>query len=476
MRAHFTIFLLLFSLLVSNCNKPKAISKSVQPANKNLTKAVIKDSTSKNITVHKSNVDEQEKDLIAHVKDATITKHGDSIQLVFSSGILFDHNSDQLSEDAKKNIDALSEVLKRYPDSKISIFGHTDNTGSADYNQKLSERRALAVSDYLISKKINSKRFKEVKGHGEEKPVKDNNTLEGRNQNRRVEISILPPEENKVTLESFTNSDTSCYCYYDEYKNFICKQVCDSWIKVPMQALNNGQEIFVASNHSNIWHDSRSGKHEQKKTSNTTGVILRGNVYNAKTREPIAAQIIFEVLPDGLKAGLAESDSVKGDYQIVLEKGNHYGYWAKAQGYLSINENISVPAMDGYNEIRQDLYLVPIEEGQEIKLNNVFFQQSKAELLPSSYSELNQIVQFLKNNPKVVIELHGHTDNHGNPKTNYLLSQRRVEQIKSYLVSKGISHKRIMLKAFGGTKPIASNDTQETRKLNRRVEFKIIKK
>ncbi len=81
----------------------------------------------------------------------------------------------------------------------------------------------------------------------------------------------------------------------------------------------------------------------------------------------------------------------------------------------------------------------------------------------------------MKNNPKVEIELNGHTDNRGDAKKNIILSQQRVERIKSYLVSKGISSKRIKGKGFGGTRPIATNDSEEARKLNRRVEFVILK-
>jgi outer membrane protein OmpA-like peptidoglycan-associated protein len=88
---------------------------------------------------------------------------------------------------------------------------------------------------------------------------------------------------------------------------------------------------------------------------------------------------------------------------------------------------------------------------------------------------LDLVVALLKSNPKVKIELSGHTDNRGIPGQNLKLSQARVEKVKDYLVSKGISKNRITGKGYGGAKPIASNDTEETRLLNRRVEFTILK-
>lgn len=101
--------------------------------------------------------------------------------------------------------------------------------------------------------------------------------------------------------------------------------------------------------------------------------------------------------------------------------------------------------------------------------------QSKPELLPQSYPELDLVVQFLKENPHLEIELSGHTDSRGSFRQLMELSQQRVNKVKNYLVSKGISSKRIVGKGYGGSKPIASNDSEETRMLNRRVEF-VIKK
>ena len=97
-------------------------------------------------------------------------------------------------------------------------------------------------------------------------------------------------------------------------------------------------------------------------------------------------------------------------------------------------------------------------------------------MLESSYAELDNVVNFMEENPTVEIQLEGHTDNQGDPKGNVILSERRVRTVRVYMNKKGISSKRVMIKAFGGSKPIASNATEETRKLNRRVEFMIVKK
>jgi outer membrane protein OmpA-like peptidoglycan-associated protein len=122
-----------------------------------------------------------------------------------------------------------------------------------------------------------------------------------------------------------------------------------------------------------------------------------------------------------------------------------------------------------------NFHLQPVEIGTTVNLKNVLFVQTKTELLPESYDELDLVVSFLKNNPNVKIELSGHTDNRGVHSDNVRLSQERVNAVKRYLVSKGVDGKRVTGKGYGGTKPIASNDTEENRQMNRRVEFTIKK-
>ena len=133
-------------------------------------------------------------------------------------------------------------------------------------------------------------------------------------------------------------------------------------------------------------------------------------------------------------------------------------------------------AIKEFIEIERDLYLSPIEVGKSITLKNVFFVRSKADLLPDSYSELDRLAKVLTDNPELKIEISGHTDNVGDPALNVKLSEDRVATIKNYLTGKNISAKRLSGKGYGGSKPIASNATEETRKLNRRVEFIIIGK
>lgn len=205
-------------------------------------------------------------------------------------------------------------------------------------------------------------------------------------------------------------------------------------------------------------------------------VLIQGRVLNSKNNTPLPATIRFEDLQTGREVGEARVDPKTGEYKIALPAGRNYGYHAAAPGFLSVNENLEIKLLNEYTEVKKDLTLVPIEIGESIQLRNVFFVQSKAELRPESYPELDRLVKIMKDNPTIEIELSGHTDNRGSSQANLELSEKRVEAVKQYLFSKGLQPKRISGRGYGGAKPIAPSDTEENRQMNRRVEFKIVKK
>jgi len=141
-------------------------------------------------------MDRQAREMREDLEGAKIERVGEGIQITFDSGILFDVNSYALKEQSKENIAKLAETLKKYDDTNILFAGHTDNTGSEEYNQQLSERRAKSVAEYAAFLDVNPERMTII-GYGELEPVTTNETVEGRQQNRRVEIAIYANEELK---------------------------------------------------------------------------------------------------------------------------------------------------------------------------------------------------------------------------------------------------------------------------------------
>ena len=204
-------------------------------------------------------------------------------------------------------------------------------------------------------------------------------------------------------------------------------------------------------------------------------VLVVGKVIDAKTGKPLEATIHYEVLPGGKEAGLAHSNAATGEYKISLPVGELYGFRAEAKGYLAVNENLDVKKLEGYSEIQRDLKLVPAEVGQTVRLNNLFFDFNKSQLKSESFAELDRLVELVKASPKMELEIAGHTDNVGNDAANKKLSTDRAKAVYDYLVSKDISSTRLKTIGYGKSKPLASNDTEEGRSQNRRVEFTILK-
>lgn len=204
-------------------------------------------------------------------------------------------------------------------------------------------------------------------------------------------------------------------------------------------------------------------------------VVLDGEVLNSKTKEHVEAQIIYEVLPSGNEAGKTSFWSKSGDFKLVLPYGKNYGISARAAGYIPVSINIDLTKPGDYKEISRNLFLVPIETGQVIRLNNIFFDEYSDALKEESKPELDRLVKLMKEHNDMVIEIAGHTDAVGSDAENQLLSEKRALAVKNYLVSKGIKANRLFSIGYGETQPVADNNNDIDRQLNRRVEFKILK-
>ena len=149
-------------------------------------------------------MDKQAEEIKKTVPDANVERIGEGIVVEFNSNVLFGFDQSDLSDVAKANLDKLVVVLNNYADTDIELQGHTDSRGSESYNQALSERRAGAVSGYLASKNIDASRLT-VKGFGETLPKYDNETADGRTQNRRVEFLITANEKMKAEAAQEAN-------------------------------------------------------------------------------------------------------------------------------------------------------------------------------------------------------------------------------------------------------------------------------
>ncbi len=144
-------------------------------------------------------MDQQAKELEATIRGARVERVGEGIQVTFDSGLLFAYDSDVVQPAAQANLTELARSLNKYPDSQLLIVGHTDNAGSDAYNQGLSQRRADAAANYLSTQGVARTRI-QTSGKGESEPVATNDSDEGRQQNRRVEVAIFASEAYRQQL------------------------------------------------------------------------------------------------------------------------------------------------------------------------------------------------------------------------------------------------------------------------------------
>jgi len=224
----------------------------------------------------------------------------------------------------------------------------------------------------------------------------------------------------------------------------------------------------------NIQSDKRLGGAAE---ASEAVVLISGKVVNTSTgKVPEDATITYEDLKTGKTIGLAKPDPNSGIYKLVLPYGINYGITAKANGMLPSSINIDLSKLRGrYLELdEKDLVMAPIAKGSTVTINNLFFELNKATLTPESEPELKRIVSVLNDNKTLVIEVSGHTDNTGSDEFNNKLSLDRADAVKAYLLNAGIDGNRIKTKGYGKTKPKESNDTEEGRAVNRRVEFVIL--
>jgi outer membrane protein OmpA-like peptidoglycan-associated protein len=192
----------------------------------------------------------------------------------------------------------------------------------------------------------------------------------------------------------------------------------------------------------------------------------RGRVLDARTLKPLPqAQLRFGPAGDDRLVHL----SPQGTFAYSAPTGRAGVARAQLAGYLAADSSWTAEP----GPLVRDILLRPFAVGATQQLNNVQFEQGKAVLLPSSFPALDQLNTLLTDNPRLTIELRGHTDNVGPPEKNLLLSQQRVATVKAYLVEHGIAGERITGVGFGGTQPAANNSQEATRKLNRRVEFRV---
>lgn len=306
------------------------------------------------------------------------------------------------------------------PDKKFLYFSSNGHGGKGGRDLFVSERTGEGWKDWSKAKNLGSS----VNSFG-------------------VELNYFMDTKNSIAYYSSTQNS-------DGYGDIKAHSITIEVEEAPVAQVEFEELVEVAE--------------EASKTLTFSGAIS-----NAKTSDPLSAAINVsgEMFDQN-----TNSTEENGQFSIEIPiNSNELNVSVKAPGYMGITETIDLEG----NSLSKDFELTPLEVGATIRLNKVYFERGTSTLLDDSFGDLERVVEMMEENPDVKIELSGHTDNQGSSKLNVKLSQERVDVVKMYLTEHGVDGKRIKGKGYGGTRPVASNASEESRKLNRRVEITILK-
>lgn len=202
-------------------------------------------------------------------------------------------------------------------------------------------------------------------------------------------------------------------------------------------------------------------------------LVLSGEILDKKTSQKVAAsKVEISYKPDrSVRYSLTAGD---GAYSQNIDGLGWYLFTASAEGYLNATDSVEVASED-VTPVIKNVFLTQIEVGLTVRLKNIYFDFDKTTLKSESFVELDRVVDFLNRNSSVSIEIAGHTDNKGSDTYNQNLSQGRSQSVVDYLISKGIDPARLEARGYGESKPVETNETEEGRAINRRVEFTVLK-
>jgi outer membrane protein OmpA-like peptidoglycan-associated protein/tetratricopeptide (TPR) repeat protein len=204
---------------------------------------------------------------------------------------------------------------------------------------------------------------------------------------------------------------------------------------------------------------------------------FKGIVYNMETKQKLEAKFELIDLESGKTVIVSKSDAVTGEFLLSLPVNKNFALNVSKEGYLFYSDNFSLQDENTVTKpFIKDIPLQEIKVGQTVILKNIFFDTDKYDLKDASRVELGKLIDLLNKNPKIRIELSGHTDNVGSEEHNSTLSQNRAEAVYNYLILHGIAKERLTYTGFGFSRPIDSNSTEQGRANNRRTEFRVIQK
>ncbi|MFH0867021.1 MAG: OmpA family protein [Bacteroidota bacterium] len=314
------------------------------------------------------------------------------------------------------------------------------------------------------------------------KPVKLNDTI---NTDRGEMAPFIHPDNQTLYFSSNGHMGMGGYDIF-----YTRKDSAGNWsvpVNIGYPINTNADESYLIVNSSGdkayFSSDTEEGKggfdiycfelYEKARPNKVT--YMKGFVFSSITKDKLRAKFELIDLKTGKTVIESYSDSIKGEFFVCLVSENDYALNVSKDGYLFYSENFNLTGdhskMDPY---LKDIPLQPIKKDEIVILKNIFFDTDKYDLKWESTTELEKLLDLLNKNPKLKIEISGHTDNVGDDNYNQILSENRAKSVYEYLINHKIAADRLTYKGYGETVPIDTNVTEAGRANNRRTEFKVI--
>ncbi|AUD05837.1 OmpA family protein [Spirosoma pollinicola] len=279
------------------------------------------------------------------------------------------------------------------------------------------------------------------------------------------------------------------------YDLFVTDQGASGWsaptnLGYPINTSEDQASLFVTANGTRAYYSFEEQKEgvSQKSRLYTFDLpeslrdrirpvsFLKGIVADAKTKKPLAASVELVDLKTNQIVSRVEADTQTGQYTAVLPSGGEYALYVSIPGYLFKSLSFDFTQKTKGEGITLSVPLEPLATGASANetLNNLFFESGRYDLADKSRTELDRLSAFMQSNKAVSVEISGHTDDKGDVAANLVLSQKRAQAVVEYLTKAGISPTRIKAIGYGKTRPLVPNTTDENRRLNRRIEWRVL--
>jgi outer membrane protein OmpA-like peptidoglycan-associated protein/tetratricopeptide (TPR) repeat protein len=284
-------------------------------------------------------------------------------------------------------------------------------------------------------------------------------------------------------------NSTGHKCYSDKPDLFVSKKIeNDKWsaaenLGYPINTIDDEGSLIVSSDGKTAYYasdrsDTKGGldiyTFELREDIRPLKTLwVKGKIFDKKTKQGLPSSVELTDVISKKPVSKLQTDE-DGNYLVTLPLGRDYAFNVSRRGYLFHSENFDLSGKVPDSTYTIDIGLQPIEANASIVLKNVFFDSKKTELKTESITELDNVVRLMNDNPNLKVLISGYTDNVGTPSDNLRLSTGRAVAVVNYLASKGIKNDRLSFKGFGETKPIADNNTEAGRALNRRTELSVL--